>query len=309
MKRLPIILLFASLILAAGCRDLLEEDLDGYGLVLLTPPDAYSTSANVVVLRWETVPRAEGYRVQVATPDFQNPVLLLHDSLVTSNTFSLSLSPGTYRWRVRGENPNSHTSYYERTLTITEAASLEGLTPLLSAPVNNSVTSADTIVFSWQALPGADDHRFEVRVGDSNGSLVHASITAASEVRMGDLSEGTYAWGVQGQNATSASLFAYRGITIDRTAPGQPTLIAPANSAELPNAPFTFQWTSGTNAGTTATDSLFVNDADEQAVRRTLMTATSYEDSLGLGTYTWHIRTTDAAGNGASSTTRTFTIE
>lgn len=309
MKRLPLILFITALILTTGCRDLLEEDLDGYGLVLLTPPDGYSTSANVVELRWESVPRAEGYRVQVATPDFQNPVSLLHDSLVTSNTFSLSLSPGAYRWRVRAENPNSHTSYYERALTITESASLEGLTPLLSAPVNNSVTAADTIIFNWQALPGADDHRFEVRVGDANGSLVHASITAATEVRMGGFSEGTYAWGVQGQNATSASLFAYRTLTIDRTAPGQPTLTAPANSAELPNAPFTFQWTSGQNAGTSATDSLFVNDTDEQTVRRALMNATSYEDSLGLGTYTWYIRTTDAAGNGTSSTTRTFTIE
>ncbi|MBK6882010.1 MAG: hypothetical protein IPH05_03505 [Flavobacteriales bacterium] len=40
-----------------GCDDLLEEDLDGFGVVLLTPPDGYSTASNLVAFQWEPVPR------------------------------------------------------------------------------------------------------------------------------------------------------------------------------------------------------------------------------------------------------------
>jgi hypothetical protein len=299
----------AGLLTLGGCADLLEKDITGFGVVLLTPPDGHSTSSNVLSFQWEAVPYAEGYRIQIATPTFANPVLFVFDSVVTSARFSASLVPGSYQWRVRGENPNSTTAYYQRSLVVTEATSLEGLTPLLIAPAQNAAIAADTIALSWQALSGAEDYRVELRSGSQSGELVSAQIVAEPSFSLSGLDEGPYTWGVQAQNTTGTSNFSYRSLTVDRTAPSPPVLLAPLAAATLPNTSFTFQWQSGGNAGAGATDSLFVEDNAQQTVRALLVPTTTYTDSLGTGTYTWYVRTTDLAGNGTSSTVRALTIQ
>lgn len=299
----------ALLLLFSACSDILEKDLTGYGVVLVTPPDGYSTSANVITFRWEAVPNANHYRFQLATPDFINPVLVLTDTLTTAASFEMPVSPGNYRWRVRAENPNSHTDYYERSVVVTEAASLDGLTPILLAPAQNAATWQEPLLFSWSALSGADDYRFELREGSQSGAVVQASIFTATTASLTGIAEGNYAWGVQAQNATSSSSFSYRSLRIDRTAPSVPVLLAPSASASIEQAPFTFQWQSGADALTAVTDSLLVRDSNEQLIRSFAVSNGSYPDSLGTGTYTWHVRSTDEAGNGTSSAVRTFTVQ
>lgn len=305
MRTLPLLLLFALLI--AGCSDILEEDLDGLGVVLLTPPDQDSTTSNVVQFRWEEVPHATGYRIQIATPDFISPQVYVVDSVVTGTVVPFALAPGAYTWRVRAENGSSHTDYYQRRLVVLEATSLEDLTPILLSPAANAALSATALTLSWQALGGAQDYRVELRQGDQNGALLQAQLVTTTTCALSALPEGLYTWGVQGQNSTSVSAFSYRSFRIDLTAPNAPLLIAPAANATLPQAPFTFQWQSGTDASATV-DSLLVTDQNQVAVRRLAVTGTSHSDSLGTGVYQWTIRTTDAAGNGTSAAARTLTI-
>lgn len=309
MKNVALPLITLLVLLATGCSDILEKDLTGYGVVLVAPPDGYTTSANVVTFRWDAVPETEGYRLQIATPDFLNPALFAYDTLVTNASYTAALVPGNYRWRVRAENPNSHTDYYERSLVVTEASSLEGLTPILLQPGSNSATSAATIAFSWNTLTGAQDYRFEIREDSQTGPLVQAQIVADTEIELTDIAEGSYAWGVQAQNATSSSIFSYRLLRVDRTLPTSPVLLAPTNNSTLPNAPFDFEWQSGSDAATSTTDSLFVLDSNAVAIRQLPMATTTYTDSLGVGDYTWYVRTTDEAGNGASSPLRAFTVQ
>ena len=113
------------------------------------------------------------------------------------------MTPGNYKWRVRGENANSETSYYERTLIIVEATTLEGLTPLLISPATNVLLTSDSVHFNWEALEGADDYRFELRTGDQTGSLITAQIINGITHAVTNLSDGGYTWGVQGQNGNS----------------------------------------------------------------------------------------------------------
>jgi len=302
-------LLLISATWLSSCNDLVEEDLTDYGVILRTPPDGFTTSANIVQFNWDAVPRAHAYRFQVATPDFSNPVIIVHDSLITASEFTASLSPGSYRWRVRAENPNSRTDYQERALVVEQAASLEGLTPLLIAPANGTITAQPARTFTWQSLMGATDYRFELRSGSQTGTLVSAQIVAGTEILISALDEGSYTWGVQGQNATSASSFSYRMLTVDLTAPGAPVLLAPAAAATLPNTPITFQWQSGASAGPGAVDSLFITHATLGSLRRLAVDGSLHTDSVGTGNFTWQVRTTDAAGNGSSSDLRTFTIQ
>jgi hypothetical protein len=44
-------------------------------------------------------------------------------------------------------------------------------------------------------------------------------------------------------------------------------------------------------------------------VRQLPIAGTSYTDSLGTGVYQWSVRTTDAAGNGTTSASRTLTVQ
>lgn len=296
-------------ILLSSCNDLLEEDLTGFGVVLLTPPANHSTASNVIQFRWEAVPRAVGYRCQIATPDFNNPVSYALDSLMTTTVFTTALAPGTYRWRIRGENANSRTDYYERTITVLEGSTLEGLTPLLLLPGDGATEASEPLVFTWQPLSGVEDHRFELRVGSSTGTLVNAQIIEEHTLELLGIGEGTYAWGIQGQNATSASLYTYRLLTVDRTAPGPPALIAPANEAVLPSTPFTLQWQSGSNSGSSSVDSLFILNGDDIGIRNLAPPGTTHTDSLGTGSYMWYVRTIDVAGNGSTSVLRSFTVQ
>lgn len=305
MKRYAWIL--AGLCLVA-CTDIIEKDLTGFGIVLLTPPDGDSTSANVVTFKWEAVPHATEYVFQIATPDLEHPLHYVADTVITAALLSLPLDPGTYAWRVRAKNGNSSTDYYQRTLVVTEASSLADLTPLLTAPAANAATAAEPVVFQWQALSGAEDYRFELRTGDQTGPLVQAQIVDGTQLSVASLAEGSYTWGIQGQSSGSSSLFNYRALRIDRTAPGSPLLIAPAAGATIQHTSFTFQWQSGTDASTT-TDSLFVTDANTVHVRALTVTDGSYADSLANGTYTWWIRTTDAAGNASDAASRALTVQ
>lgn len=301
------ILLLPCLALAA-CSDIIETDLSGFGVVLLTPADGYETNSNVVTFKWEAVPHATEYHLQIARPNFDQPVQFVADTVFPHAGISLPLQPGSYVWRVQARNGNSSTNYYQRSLTVIPASSLDDLLPVLTAPAANAVTAAEPVTFHWQALAGADDYRFELRNNDPTGTLVQAQITAATQMTVAGLTEGTYAWGVQGHNSTSSSLFSYRTLRIDRTAPTAPLLVTPAANATIPNTAFTFQWQSGTDAGALV-DSLFVTDVNTVTIRALAPAGTTYTDSLGAGTFHWYVRSTDAAGNGTSATPRTLTIQ
>ena len=300
--------LFAALLLT-GCTDVLEEDLDGVGVVLLTPQDGDIITSNVVPFKWESVPYATEYLFQVAKPDFNAPQLYLADSVIESSSLTFPLPPGTYAWRVRGQNSSSHTSFYQRTVVVEAASTLADLFPILIAPAANDALRSQDIPVLWQALGGAEDYRVELRQGDQSGPLVQAQLVSTPPYNFTSLAEGEYTWGVQAQNSSSVSNFSYRGFTVDRTAPSVPLLTAPAANATVPNSDILFQWQSGVDAATATTDSFFVTDANLVLVRQLPLTGTSYTDSLGTGVYQWSVRSTDAAGNGTTSALRTLTVQ
>lgn len=291
-----------------ACTDIIETDLSGFGVVLLTPPNATVSTSNVIDFRWDEVPHATEYVFQIATPDFNLPQLIVIDSVLSSAQINLPLAPGTYTWRVKAQNGSSSTDYYTRTLIIAESSSLNDLLPVLVAPPVSASTAVDPVIFNWQSLNGAADYRFELRQGDQTGPLLQAQIVEGTQLSISSIVEGTYTWGVQGQNATSSSLFNYRTLYIDRTAPSVPLLLIPSIDATIPNSGFTFQWQSGTDPNPT-TDSLFVKDANSVLIRAIPVLGNAYPDSLGSGSFQWYVRTTDAAGNGSSSAPRNLTVQ
>ncbi len=303
-------LLLLCILLTASCSEVIEEDLDGYGVVLLAPPAGHTTTANQVEFRWEEVPNATSYRIQVCTPGFASAVSYLLDSTTTATVHVLALAAGTYQWRVRAQNANSHTDWYTRDITITSSETLTGLIPVLLSPVDGLISDTGALTVDWDTLPFTVDHRFELRANDPDGTLLQATITAASEMALSGLADGRYAWGVQAQNdVPSSSDFAYRTFTVDATAPTTPLQLLPTAGATVPQGPFTFLWQSGQDALTGTADSLIVRNAQLQIVRQLGGLNGTFADSLGTGSYTWTVRTMDQAGNSTSAGPITFTVQ
>lgn len=296
-------------VLLSACTDIIEEDLDGMGVVLLAPASGYSSAVNQISFRWEEVPHAARYHLQVARPGLANPDSYPLDSLLTATSFTFSFSPGSYEWRLRAENENSHTDWYSRAFTVISTGSLTGLVPVLVSPSNNYLTDSTSVTFVWDTLPHTVDHRFELRSESQTGTLLHAVITPARQLTLDALADGRYAWGVQAQNdVPSSSEFSYRLFTVDATPPSAPTLLLPANGATTADAHVNFVWQSGIDALTGTTDSLIVRNDQLTVVVASALDHAPFADSLAAGDYTWIVKTLDGVGNSATSSTFTFTV-
>ncbi len=303
---LPLLILSLSI---GSCSDILEEDLDGQGVVLLTPASGYTTTVNQIQFRWEAVPNATSYRLQVARPDLIEPLSFPVDSTMSSTSFTFSFTPGTYQWRVRAENGQSHTDWFSRAFIIASSESLTGQIPVLVSPANGSITNGTSVTFQWDTLPFTGTHHFELRANSQTGSVLQELSTPANEVTLDALADGHYAWGVQARNnVPSASEYAFRLLTIDATPPSAPTPLLPVNNATTADHHVNFIWQSGTDALTATTDSLIVRNVSSQVVVAESLLSAPFADSLATGTYTWIVRTLDAAGNGTSSALSIFTV-
>ncbi|MFY0602960.1 MAG: hypothetical protein JXQ93_03355 [Flavobacteriaceae bacterium] len=102
MKKL--ILLGAFLWLCMGCEAIFVEDISNKQVVVLAPTEDAQLTAGTISFSWQLLEEASSYRIQVATPDFNNATQVVLDTSVTDNTTSVVLTPGTYQWRISASN-------------------------------------------------------------------------------------------------------------------------------------------------------------------------------------------------------------
>ena len=112
--------LYCLIGLLVSCDDLIEPDISTEKIALRTPAESLSTTSTRVNFWWDELDGARKYRIQIATPDFENPVSLEVDSVVSVNKITLELPVGDYQWCVNGENFAYTTDPTCRTLHITD---------------------------------------------------------------------------------------------------------------------------------------------------------------------------------------------
>ncbi|MCD2260795.1 hypothetical protein [Psychroserpens luteolus] len=119
MKR---VLFFLVLICTfSACDDIIEvEDISQDTITVLAPTSNSTLAVGNVIFSWNDVQYAESYRLQLATPNFENASQILLDSTVTSTNFSKLLELGNYEWRVRAENSGFQTAYSTQNFTVEE---------------------------------------------------------------------------------------------------------------------------------------------------------------------------------------------
>ena len=125
MRKTPGIFVLMMAAVIAACEDILEiPDISNQTVEILAPLNETVLSDSVVTVSWNDVTDAEGYTVQIATPNFENAAQILLDStMILDSTFvgthvTQVLGNGDFEWRVQAFNLNYSTTFSQATFSV-----------------------------------------------------------------------------------------------------------------------------------------------------------------------------------------------
>jgi uncharacterized protein YegP (UPF0339 family) len=293
----------------------LKGDLVGTKVSLLSPADKSTVVDKKVTFWWNSLTGAEKYNLQVVSPSFDNPLKLITDQWVTTNSVVMQLEAGNYEWRVKAANSNSETGYSRFSLSIynndltTQKTTL--LTPLYAEIVNRSL-----LKLSWELINNNANYHLLIKKDSwESGTIVQEMNTTKAEIELSFL-DGEYYWGVKAIDPQNNSETAYstRKFVIDLIAPEIPKLNSPANNLITLDYLINFSWEPADVADTKLTYTLEMykiisNVANQMASKTTQLKTVGYNFE-SVGKYKWRIYATDNAGNrSAFSEYRYFEIQ
>ena len=298
-NKLILILLFLSFI---SCEEIIiEKDISKSEVTLAAPTNYaqfYSTGVN---FSWEFVADATDYQLQIATPNFANPLQIVLDTTIKETNFTKQLPIGNYEWRVRAKNSVYTTNYTTRLVSVVSDADFQNNTVVLNTPINNLITKTNLQNLSWQSIIGATG--YQVQIYDANNSVISDQTIKTTNLNYTFL-EGSYFWKVRASNGTQQTLYSSRSVLIDNTVPNTPALSSPANASTTTNKNVSFQWNRTAIPGSTEKDSIYIyNDITLKSLKLKKETGSPYTTTLELGTYYWYTRSFDQAGNSSTKST------
>ncbi|HLO29934.1 MAG TPA: Ig-like domain-containing protein [Anaerolineales bacterium] len=194
----------------------------------------------------------------------------------------------------RGNGGFNTGEYY----TIQEpAANISG--PLLSLPRNNYLTNDSTPSLSWSPVGTAI--KYEIQFASDSAFTQHVDSYSAGDSSFTlntPLADGKYYWWVRAYNAAGehGAWSPVRSFTIDTSLPAAPVLRFPADNASVRGVP-TFRWSSV--SGAVSYQFEIDDDSDFSSPVLSVTQRTLYRRPSGAlrGTYFWHVKAQDAAGN------------
>ena len=309
MKKISGLLVLSLLFVFYSCEEiLLEEDLSGSKVELLAPSEGTEVATSNVTFNWTVAEGATAYQFQIATPNFDAPQQIVVDTIVEENASSEELRGGSYEWRVRAFNSGFTTNYVSAEFTVKTTEDFSEQQVKLFSPSNNFLSSSDDIVLNWGEVEGANVYRVQVL---QNEKVVVEKTTSETHLSM-SFPKGQSTWRVRAENDSRNSLFSERIVFVDTKAPESPTLLRPADKANVSLPTVTFEWERNSVSGSEEIDSLFVfKDLELKDLVVKKRVTTSYVTTLDREeTYYWFMRSYDAAGNvGERSEVFSFTIE
>lgn len=235
--------LFLLIILSiSACTDILESDLGDEKIVLTAPSDSARNDKSSQTFLWEDLREdkeidLEYYNLQIAEPSFDNANRFVLDTNLTSNSYTYTLVPGQYQWRVRAENLNTKTPYTTYNLKVDSLFDLTNAELILLSPVDGNVERipnppSKNIKFQWVHLSGADYYIFQLVAGSFNGEKEEIIYDSTNQVSVtpkitrekfdsfGKRTGGadTYEWRVIATNIkTRTSTYSISTFTVDTT--------------------------------------------------------------------------------------------
>lgn len=299
-----------SAVFFTACALIEEPSVEGERLEIIVPRDSLRTELATQLFYWYELEGAVEYELQLVSPSFNRIDRFLLDTLISGDKFALTLSPGTYQWRIRALNFSSATPFTYHTLFIDSTSDLSGQQLILQGPANRDTSALLNQVFSWLPLYNAVDYEVELWQPAVGGVKVFNQRTTAPTLTYPLTSEGAFEWRVRALNAESASAYESRTFFIDTAAPAAPLLAEPANNSEVSGDTVYFSWSRDQGGGSSLSDTLYL--ATDSSFTQGETMYFSRETSLNLtevpvNRYYWRVKTRDKAGNSSPfSKTATF---
>ncbi|MEW4923123.1 hypothetical protein [Algibacter sp. 2305UL17-15] len=303
MKTLNSTLLIMLLFLSFSCDDILEEDITNDNLQTKYPIEGTVVDGNTVQFSWQNLDGADDYRIQI----IKSHQVFEMDSLVSTNSLTVTLDSGTYQWRVRGENFAYETAYsFPINFSTQASTNLTDQDVILVSPSDNLYTKNINTIFTWNKLTSVTSYNFELikKLSGEQTVFQEAEITSNSLTINDTLfdEDAEYIWKVKGLNETSETQYSQRTIFLDRVAPNQPSLTSPADQ-ETTTTTVTFNWTNGTDSGNVKsgiTNTIEIaSDSNFNSIIHSASTPnnSAQHDFASTGTYYWRIKAIDVATN------------
>jgi hypothetical protein len=162
--------------------------------VLLSPPDGTVTTTQNTTLAWQAGegPAPEGYNL-----DVDGTVI------TTTETSYANLMPiGVHTWSVRAFDGAEYSEWASPawTVEVTETVQPPGM-PVLLSPPDGTVTSTQSITFTWRAGEGPAPQAYNL---DVDGTVITTTETSETTI----LSSGLHSWTARAYSAAGASEWA-----------------------------------------------------------------------------------------------------
>ncbi len=152
---------------------------------LVEPANYSKKTATTVLLKWNSVPDATRYQLQVANnASFTNPII--DEKQLTDLEYELNdLEKGAvYYWRVKAFNDKQESNFSEIWNFGTKEASTKPNAPLLLTPADNETGLSLTTLFTWGSITGTQGYYFQL--------ATNASFTESALLIDEDLSSPAY---------------------------------------------------------------------------------------------------------------------
>lgn len=314
-KIIKTFLILVSLCLIS-CGDIFERDLSKTFVEIYSPPDNYTSIRELQTFTWEEVEDVS-YRLQIVSGTFTMPVYYVTDTLISKNRYEITLVPGKYEWRIAAENSTSRSPFNTHSLTIDTTSNLSSQLLTLISPSDNAYLNNNTVTFNWQTLSAALNYQFQLSSPDftSAGNVVIDTAINAATISLTIPTEGSFSWRTKAMNNNSETSFSQTfKVIIDTTSPATPILQQPTNNSIVSAQPVQFSWLrdQGTQGSPLKgeTISIFTDSLLSNTYSTFFTTSTTVSDTIPPGTYYWHVKSTDLAGNSSPfSNTGKFIVQ
>ena len=299
--------LFFCIFLFSCNEILMEDDITSESIKLIAPTDNSDFFSTGISFTWESSNFITNYRLQVARPNFDEPLQIILDTLVSGNVFNYQMNVGEYQWRVRGENSAFFSPYTLRSFKIINNDDFQNNVITLQSPANNIMTNSAMQTLLWQAVIGATT--YQVQINDSEGVAIYDEIITDNYL-MFSFPEGNFTWRVRAINGALQTLYNSRSLLIDITAPSSPTPFFPKNSANISEGDVIFEWNRNQNQLSSEKDSIYIYNNSALSILYLMDEEVSpFNISLESGNYYWFVKSFDSAGNvSAQSNIFNFTV-
>ena len=233
-----------------SCEHITEPlKLDSKALVLRAPLQNSNLTDNSVIFSWEDDEAIEGFRLQVATPNFSSAQQIFIDTLLDSNSYKDSLVYNKdYEWRLRGENSLYSTPYFSANFSINSQNNISEEIIQLYTPNGNILLNSLPILFSWESIESAESYRLQIAEPSFEyvNQIVRDTLVMEPIFYENNLPENKiYQWRVRAENRqfrTDYSTESFQFSIAKDISGDNLELLAPAVSELLQEGKTTFSW-------------------------------------------------------------------